>query len=511
MGDCRKKKWYTYLAMKTPSLSEFKTLAKEGNLVPIYREIMSDLETPVSAYLKVAADSRYAFLLESVQGGEKWGRYSFLGLDPAAIFTVYDQRVEIKHRRKPLEVFTGKNPMAILEEYMERFKPVTVRGLPRFHGGAVGYFGYDIVRCFENIPDNNPDMLGTPDAIFMLSDLVLIFDNLLGRLKIVANVFVDADSDLERLYQDSMQRIDSIVATLKETLPKAINKNFNSFEVRESDFEHEMPRELYEEAVEKAKEYILAGDIFQVVLSQRLSIPFPHPPISLYRALRSTNPSPYMYILRLGDFSLVGSSPEILVHQESDVVTVRPIAGTRRRGADEAEDRALEKELLADPKERAEHIMLVDLGRNDLGRVAKIGTVKVTEQFTIERYSHVMHIVSNVESRLRDDLSLFDVVAATFPAGTVSGAPKIRAMEIIDELEVSRRGPYSGTVGYISFSKNMDLAITIRTAVIKDDKLYIQAGAGIVADSKPEREYEETREKARAIFRAVDMVQQGLE
>jgi anthranilate synthase component I len=497
--------------MKVPTLNEFKKLARQGNLVPIYREIMSDLDTPVSAYLKVAAESKYAFLLESVQGGEKWGRYSFLGLDPAALFTVYAQRVEIKQNGKPLEVMTGKNPMAVLEEYMDRFKPVAVPGLPRFHGGAVGYFGYDIVRCFENIPDNNPDKLGTPDAIFMLSDLVLIFDNLLGRLKVVANMFVEDGADLEQLYNDGIKRIDNIVATLKETLPNPVKADSNSSEVHENDFKNEMPRETYEAAVRKAKEYILAGDIFQVVLSQRLSIPFHHPPISLYRALRSTNPSPYMYMLRLGDFSLVGSSPEILVHQESDVVTVRPIAGTRRRGKDEAEDLALEKELLADPKERSEHIMLVDLGRNDLGRVAKVGTVEVTDQFTIERYSHVMHIVSNVEARLRKDLSLFDVVAATFPAGTVSGAPKIRAMEIIDELEVSRRGPYSGTVGYISFSKNMDLAITIRTAVIKDGTLYVQAGAGIVADSKPEREYEETREKARAIFRAVDMVQRGLE
>jgi anthranilate synthase component I len=497
--------------MKVPSLKEFKTLARQGNIVPVYKEIMSDLDTPVSAYLKVAANSQYAFLLESVQGGEKWGRYSFLGLDPAALFTVYDKRVEIKQNGKPLEVVTGQNPMAVLEEYMDRFDPVSVPGLPRFHGGAVGYFGYDIVRCFEDIPDTNPDKLGTPDAIFMLSDLILIFDNLLGRLKVVANIFIEEGCDLEQQYSEGIKRIDTIVATLKETLPKPAQIDSNVSAISEDDFIHEMPRELYESAVTKAKEYILAGDIFQVVLSQRLSIPFPHQPISLYRALRSTNPSPYMYMLRLGDFSLVGSSPEILVHQESDVVTVRPIAGTRRRGKDEAEDLALEKELLADPKECSEHIMLVDLGRNDLGRVAKIGSVEVTDQFTIERYSHVMHIVSNVEARLRKDLSLFDVVAATFPAGTVSGAPKIRAMEIIDELEVSRRGPYSGTVGYISFSKNMDLAITIRTAVIKDGTLYVQAGAGIVADSKPEREYEETREKARAIFRAVDMVQRGLE
>ena len=497
------------VVMITPDLSAFRKLAAQGNLVPVYREIMADLDTPVSAFLKVAHGCSHAFLLESVHGGEKWGRYSILGMDPAALFIAEGTRVEIRRSGQPPEVITDRDPMAELKKFMARYQPVPVAGLPRFHGGAVGYFGYDMVRSFELVPDENPDTLGTPDALFMLTDLVLIFDNLLGRLKVVANVFITPDHPLEDLHEQAVARIDRVVETLKRAIPDS-GPTFSGEAVSEHDFRHEMPRERFEAAVERAKEYILAGDIFQVVLSQRLSIPFSHPPVSLYRALRATNPSPYLFLLRLGDFALVGSSPEILVRQEGDVITVRPIAGTRRRGADEAEDWALEQELLADPKELAEHLMLLDLGRNDLGRVAVTGTVKVTERFVIERYSHVMHIVSNVEARLRGGLDSFDVVAATFPAGTVSGAPKIRAMEIIDELEVSRRGPYAGTVGYVSFSGNMDLAITIRTAVIKDGTLFIQAGAGIVADSVPSREYEETREKARAVFRAVDMVQRGL-
>lgn len=496
--------------MIKPSLADFRQLARDGNVVPVYREIMADLDTPVSAFLKVAEGASHAFLLESVHGGEKWGRYSLLGMDPAATFTAMGRRVEIGYAGEPPAVFEGCDPMALLKTFMDQYRPVHVDGLPRFHGGAVGYFGYDMVRSFEFIPDTNPDTLGTPDALFMLTDLVLIFDNLLNHLKVVANVHVTPDASPDALYARALRRIDGVVKKLRGAVPGTDAPALNA-PVREADFHHEMPKERFLEAVERAKEYILAGDIFQVVLSQRLSIPFKQSPIALYRALRSSNPSPYLYLLRLGDFSLVGSSPEILVRQDRGVVTVRPIAGTRRRGATEAQDRALEAELLADPKERAEHIMLVDLGRNDLGRVAQVGSVRVTDRFEIERYSHVMHIVSNVEAQLQPGVDSFAVVAATFPAGTVSGAPKIRAMEIIDELEVSRRGPYAGTVGYISFSQSMDLAITIRTAVIKDGMLYVQAGAGIVADSTPEREYEETMEKARAIFRAVDRVQKGLE
>ncbi|MBF0462490.1 MAG: anthranilate synthase component I [Magnetococcales bacterium] len=495
--------------MFTPSLSAFRQLAQQGNLVPVYREIMADLDTPVSAFLKVTEKATHAFLLESVQGGETWGRYSILGMNPAALFTIIGQRVEIQRTGQPSQVIDNENPITCLREFMNQYQPVHVDGLPRFHGGAVGYFGYDMIRAFETIPDHNPHTLGTPDALFMLTDLVLIFDNLLGKLKVVANVFVEPDAPLDALYQEAVQRIDAVVQQLHRAVPTEPVQAVAT--VQESDFQCEMSKEQFQTAVERAKEYILAGDIFQVVLSQRFSIPFAHSPIALYRALRASNPSPYLFLLRLGDFSLVGSSPEILVRQEGERVTVRPIAGTRRRGVDLEQDQALEKELLADPKELAEHIMLVDLGRNDLGRVAELGSVQVTERFVIERYSHVMHIVSNVEGRLKAGLDPFDVVAATFPAGTVSGAPKIRAMEIIDELEVSRRGPYAGTVGYISFSQNMDLAITIRTAIIKDGTLFIQTGAGIVADSIPEREYEETKEKARALFRAVDRVQQGLE
>ncbi|MBF0417680.1 MAG: anthranilate synthase component I [Magnetococcales bacterium] len=496
--------------MMQPSLQQFRTLVGQGNLIPVYREIMADLDTPVSAFMKVAGEQSHAFLLESVQGGEKWGRYSMIGLDPMAIFTVNDNRVELLNRRDGSKVVEEGNPIEILKKLMGRFRPVVVEGLPRFHGGAVGFFSYDMVRCFERIPDTNPNVLGCPDAQFMLTDLTLIFDNLFGKLKVVVNVLVEPGKDPDQLYQQAASRIDAMVERLKagERRPPFTPPGRP---VDETDFVHETDRPTFEAAVRKAKEYILAGDIFQVVLSHRLSIPFDHPPIALYRALRATNPSPYLYFLKMGDFSIVGSSPEILVRQEGEIATVRPIAGTRRRGVDAAQDLALEQELLADPKEIAEHIMLVDLGRNDLGRVAVNGTVKVTDQFVVERYSHVMHIVSNVEARLKPELDAFDLVAATFPAGTVSGAPKIRAMEIIDELEVSRRGPYAGAVGYISFSGNMDLAITLRTAIIKDGRLYVQAGAGIVADSTPEREYEETREKARAVLRAVDLVQRGLE
>ncbi|MBF0108279.1 MAG: anthranilate synthase component I [Magnetococcales bacterium] len=496
--------------MIQPSFDSFLRLSAQGNVVPIYREILADLDTPVSAFIKVAGDASYSFLFESVLGGEKWGRYSFLGLDPAAIFLAFPNRVEIRWRNRPKEVFTSGQPVRILESLMRRFTPVEVPGLPRFHGGAVGYFGYDMIRSFERVPDNNPDTLGTPDAIFMLSDMVILFDNLAGRIKVVVNLFIDPRDDIVTLYADAVTRINQMVTNLRNA-PSRPKPTARGPRIHEDAFRHEMSKSTFEAAVEKAKEYIRAGDIFQVVLSQRLSIPFAHSPLSLYRALRATNPSPYMFLLNFGDFSLVGSSPEILVRQEGTTVTVRPIAGTRRRGENEDRDLVLEQELLADPKELAEHIMLVDLGRNDLGRVAVHGSVRVTERLVIERYSQVMHIVSNVEATLKPGLTPFDVVAATFPAGTVSGAPKIRAMEIIDELEVSRRGPYAGTVGYVSFSGNMDLAITIRTAIIKNGTLHVQAGAGIVADSIPEREYEETREKARAIFRAVDMVQQGLE
>ncbi|MEO5368882.1 MAG: anthranilate synthase component I [Magnetococcus sp. DMHC-1] len=497
--------------MIQPALEKFRILAAQSRLVPVYREILADLDTPVSAFLKVAGSDPYSFLLESVQGGEKWGRYSVIGTQPLALFKAFGRRVEI-HQRK-LSVPTtldSQDPVQALKEFIFGFQS-SGDDLPfPFQGGAVGYLGYDVVRHFENIPNGNPDVLGLPDIFFMVPGIVVVFDNLSGKMTVVANVLISDDQDLETLYQQAVETIAATVAALHKPLvvPSA------SHPVRpvdEGDFVSEMTRAQFEAAVSRAKEYIIAGDIMQVVLSQRLSIPFANPPISLYRALRTTNPSPYLFLLQVDAFALVGSSPEILVRQEGETVTVRPIAGTRPRGATTAEDQALEQDLLADPKELAEHIMLVDLGRNDLGRVAVTGSVQVTEIKVIERYSHVMHIVSNVEGRLRPGQDSFSVIAATFPAGTVSGAPKIRAMEIIDELEPTRRGPYAGSVGYITARGFMDLALTIRTAIIKNSTLFIQAGAGIVADSDPAREYAETMNKARAIFRAVNMVQNDLE
>ncbi|MBF0188955.1 MAG: anthranilate synthase component I [Magnetococcales bacterium] len=499
--------------MIQPDKMAFRSYVRKGNVIPVFREILADLDTPVSAFLKVASEEPYGFLLESVHGGEKWGRYSIIGIDPEHIFSIQGNSVTLSHPfegESATESFEVDDPFEALREYMQRFNPVEFPGMPRFHGGAVGYMSYDMVRCFESIPNDNPQSLETPDALFVFPRSVLIFDNLLGKMKVVVNVEVDETEQSDELYDDAVVRIEAITALLRKPLP-AQNPGPAGAEVKESDFTSEMSRDAFEEAVRRGKEYIAAGDIMQVVLSQRLSIPFALPAASLYRALRTTNPSPYLFLFNMDSFSLVGSSPEILVRQDGDQATVRPIAGTRPRGATEEEDKALEEELLADPKELAEHIMLVDLGRNDLGRIAKTGTVKVTEQMVIERYSHVMHIVSNVDAILKPELDAFDVIAATFPAGTVSGAPKIRAMEIIDELEVSQRGCYAGAVGYVSYSGHMDLAITIRTAVIKDGTLSIQAGAGIVADSDPAREYDETMNKARTIFRSVDLAQRGLE
>lgn len=496
--------------MIQPDFDTFTRLALQGNLVPIYREILADLDTPLSAFIKISENQPYAFLLESVQGGEKWGRYSLLGADPAALFTIHGQRALWQRPGSLPEVLSETAPLETLRTLMHRYQPVAVPGLPRFHGGAVGYLGYDVVRLFEQIPDTNPHDLGTPDALFMFTDTLLIFDNLLGRIKVVANASTDSGRPLEEIYQEAVARVNRLVATLRRPTPPVPMADTTS-DHSEEGFRSNMTRDEFEAAVARAKEYIVAGDIMQVVLSQRLSTPFAHDPLQLYRALRGTNPSPYLFLLRLGEFSLVGSSPEILVRQENDTATVRPIAGTRPRGATPEEDLELEKDLLADPKELAEHIMLVDLGRNDLGRVAVTGSVRVTERLVIERYSHVMHIVSNVEARLKPGLDAFDLMAATFPAGTVTGAPKIRAMQIIDELETVGRGPYAGCVGYLSYSGHMDLAITIRTALIKDGQLHIQAGAGIVADSSPAKEYEETLNKARAVLRAVAITDKGMD
>ncbi|MET0066784.1 MAG: anthranilate synthase component I [Candidatus Thiodiazotropha sp.] len=486
---------------------EFDTLAQQGyNRIPVVCEVLADLDTPLSVYMKLA-NGPYSYLFESVQGGEKWGRYSIIGLPCRTRVQVTGRIVEVITDGEVVERCEVSDPLAWIEDYQKRFKAAEEEGLPRFNGGLVGYFGYDIIRYIEPklaiCP--NPDQLQTPDILLMVSDELVVFDNLSGRLYVIVHVDPCQGEDLAQ----AQARISKLIAQMRQPLPAESRGPVR--QVDETDFVSGFTEQGYQQAVERIKRYILDGDCMQVVISQRLSIPFHAPPLDLYRALRGLNPSPYMYFLNLGDFHIVGSSPEILTRLEDGVVTVRPIAGTRRRGYTEAEDRALEAELLADPKELAEHLMLIDLGRNDTGRVAKIGSVKLTEKMIVERYSHVMHIVSNVNGQLRDGLSAMDVLRATFPAGTVSGAPKIRAMEIIDELEPVKRGVYSGAVGYLSWSGNMDTAIAIRTAVIKDETLHIQAGAGVVADSVPELEWKETMNKGRAIFRAVALAEAGLD
>jgi len=486
----------------------FQQLADDGyNRIPVTREVLADLDTPLSTYLKLA-NGRYSYLFESVQGGEKWGRYSIIGLPCRSVLRVYGERIELRRDGELVEEAHSSDPLQWVEDFQRRYRVPEIEGLPRFGGGLVGYFGYDTVRYIEpRLKEvDKPDPLGTPDILLMVSDEVVVFDNLAGKLMLVVNV----DSRRPDAWAAGQARLDELLQQLREpvAIPGALQ---NARTVTEDDFVSGFTRAGFEAAVMRVKDYIVEGDAMQVVLSQRLSIPYQAPPLDLYRALRSLNPSPYMFYLDLDDFHIVGSSPEILVRLEGDVITVRPIAGTRPRGEDEAHDLALEKELLADPKELAEHLMLIDLGRNDAGRVSRIGSVELTENMLIERYSHVMHIVSNVVGRIKDGMSAIDVLRATFPAGTVSGAPKIRAMEIIDELEPVKRGVYAGAVGYLSWTGNMDTAIAIRTAVIKDGTLHIQAGAGIVADSVPASEWAETMNKGRAIFRAVSQAQAGLD
>jgi len=487
-------------------LEQFEHLKSSCNRIPLVREVVADLDTPLSVYLKLA-NKPYSYLFESVQGGEKWGRYSIIGLGCKTRLKVYGDEVILESDEKIIDQQTVKDPLQYIEDYMQGFKIAETDRLPRFNGGLVGYFGYDTIRYIEPKLKNNPnpDKHHTPDILLMLSEELVVFDNLASRMFII--VYVDPQQ--ENAYQRGQSKLDELVRLIHE---QKINlpQQDNGGSVKEADFESEFTRQGYMEAVEKARQYIIDGDAMQIVLSQRLSIPFNAEPLNLYRALRGLNPSPYMYFLNLGDHYVVGSSPEILVHLEHGQVTVRPIAGTRPRGKNEEEDKQLEQELLNDPKELAEHLMLIDLGRNDAGRVCETGTVKLTDKMIVERYSHVMHIVSNVEGKLKQGLSAMDVLRATFPAGTVSGAPKIRAMEIIDELEPVKRGIYSGAVGYLSWSGNMDTAIAIRTAVIKDKRLYIQAGAGIVYDSVPENEWAETMNKGRAIFRAVAQAEAGL-
>ncbi len=487
---------------------QFEQLAAAGyNRIPVTREVLADLDTPLSTYIKLA-DGPYSYLFESVQGGEKWGRYSIIGLPCRTVLRVSGERIELSTDGEVVEQAQSADPLAWIDAYQRRFRVPGLDGLPRFSGGLVGYFGYDTVRYIEpRLRDGvNEDPLGNPDILLMLSDEVVVFDTLSGKLQII----VHADPAQPDAWEQAQTRLGQIHRRLCEPvrIPGPLKQ---AAVVSESDFVSGFTQAGFQAAVQRVKDYIVEGDVMQVVLSQRLSIPYQAPPLDLYRALRCLNPSPYMFYLDLDDFHVVGSSPEILVRLEDGLVTVRPIAGTRPRGATEEEDLALERDLLADPKELAEHLMLIDLGRNDVGRVSEIGSVELTEKMIIERYSHVMHIVSNVTGRIRPGMTAIDVLRATFPAGTVSGAPKIRAMEIIDELEPVKRGVYAGAVGYLDWGGNMDTAIAIRTAVIKDRTLHIQAGAGIVADSVPENEWAETMNKGRAIFRAVALAQAGLD
>lgn len=505
--------------MVHPDLSEFKNLSAKGNLIPVYREILADTETPVSAFLKLGGSP--SFLLESVEGGEKWARYSFLGSRPSKVIQARGQNVEIREEGRETLVFDSPDPVGVLKNEVLRYRPVEVKGLPRFFGGLVGYIGYDMVRFFERVPDRRKSGLDLPDMFFMLTDTMLIFDSLKQKIKVVSNAHLD-HREPEEAYREAEKKIDEIIERLRRPPSGPLHPAVEQGERRGRGAENRgsSPGEFtssfgnkstFKNAVSKAKEFVMAGDVVQVVLSQRFGRTSQVEPFDIYRALRVINPSPYMYYLDTGDAKLVGSSPEILVRLEEDRVVLRPIAGTRKRGETEAEDKALEDDLKKDPKEVAEHIMLVDLGRNDVGRVAKTGSVKVTELMSVERYSHVMHLVSNVEGDLNEGLDAFDVLRACFPAGTVTGAPKVRAMEIIEDLEPSKRGPYAGAVGYFSYSGNMDTCITIRTLFVKDHTVYVQSGAGIVADSDPEKEYTETVNKAMAMMNAVDMAERGFE
>ena len=477
--------------MYYPTLAEVKQLASKGNLVPVYREIEADLETPVSAYLKVAKPP-YSFLLESVEGGERLARYSFIGTEPYAIL-----------KTGPGQPDGAVDPLIPIKAEMDKYVLVSIPGLPRFHGGAVGYFAYDVIRYFEpRVPEPPSDPLGLPESLFMFNDTLLVFDHLKHTIKVVSHVFLDGDPD--RAYQRAIDKIDRLVERLSAPLgPSPVSRSSSSTETG-AQVTSNFNQKEYEAIVGKSKEYIYAGDVIQVVTSRRLARKTASHPFDIYRALRSINPSPYMYYLQLDDFHIVGASIETLVRVEDGSVVTHPIAGTRPRGSSPEEDAALEKELRESEKQRAEHIMLVDLARNDIGRVSRPGTVEVTQLMEVERYSRVMHLVSHVSGKLLPDFTAYDALRACFPAGTLSGAPKIRAMEIISELEGEKRGPYGGAVGYFSFSGNVDTAITLRTGVLKDGVAYVQAGGGVVADSTPEDEYAETLHKAGALLRAID-------
>ena len=493
--------------MYSPSREEFLKLARQGNLIPVYREILADMETPVSAFCKID-DRKSAFLLESIAGGEKWARYSFLGVGSGRAFRCSGDYFEILENGQPVVCGSTANPLAELKTFLSPYEPVALPELPRFFGGAVGYLGYDMMRHIEDLPDLNEREIGTYDSCFLITETLLIFDNMQQKIKVISNVHLRDGVDPGDSYDQAMQRIDGMIGLLRKPLP---GRSERRRPVLEEELQSNFSRPDFEAAVERCKDYVRSGDVIQVVLSQRFSGDLDAEPFDIYRALRTINPSPYMFYLQFNETRVIGASPEVLVRKEGDHVEVRPIAGTRPRGSTFEEDQRLEQELLADPKERAEHIMLVDLGRNDLGRVCATGSVQVDELMVIERYSHVMHIVSNVSGRLLPGYDALDVFAATFPAGTLSGAPKIRAMEIIEELEPVRREIYGGAVGYISFDGNMDLAIAIRTLVAHRDRIHLQAGAGIVADSDPASEYEETVNKAMGVKLAIEMARRGLD
>lgn len=488
-----------------PNFNQFKLLSKKGNLIPVYQEIAADIETPVSAFLKITdgLKEEYAYLLESVERGEKLGRYSFLSAGSSYIF---EKKVN------------GDNPLKELRKLLARYRPVNLPGMPRFWGGAVGYLSYDYVRCLEKLPEMTTNQLNLPDCFFLLTDNLIIFDHILQTIKVVSCIYLEDTlhsnkKEIEKKYQQACRKIENLVNKLKKPLLKTneVTTSFSAKRGNVSPLKSNFSRNNFLQAVSKAKEYIRQGEIIQVVLSQQFQEKVNCSAFEIYRSLRTVNPSPYMFFLKFNDFALVGSSPEILVRKEGKNVEVRPIAGTRPRGKNEQEDKKLEKNLLESPKERAEHIMLVDLGRNDLGRVCEYQTIQIPELMVVEKYSHVMHLVSSVVGKLRKNEDSFSLLDACFPAGTVSGAPKVRAMEIIEELEPTRRGPYAGAVGYFSFQGNMDMAITIRTILVKDSYAYIQAGAGIVADSLPEREYRETKNKAAALFKAIALAEQKSE
>jgi len=488
-----------------PDLKTFHDLSRQGNLIPVYREIMADMDTPVSAFKKLD-DGRFSFLLESIEGGEKWGRYSFLGSTPSLIIRSRGNTVETIENGQ-MTSRTSADPLDCVRETLARFTPVEVEGLPRFFGGAVGYLGYDMVRHFEHLPTDKPALLDAYDSYFLVTDTIVIFDTMSQKIKVVSNAHLEGDTTPEEAYRQATENITAIIKRLRMPISGCSTQATG----KRVELHSNVARADFEASVEKAKEYVRSGDIIQVVLSQRFSGELSADPLDIYRVLRTLNPSPYMFFLRLDDTVIAGASPEVMVRKEGRRVELRPIAGTRPRGGTLEEDARLAEELLADPKERAEHVMLVDLGRNDLGRVCSTGSVRVTELMVIERYSHVMHIVSNVQGELSDNRDAFDLVRATFPAGTLSGAPKVRAMEIIDELEPVRREVYGGAVGYFSFSGNMDLAITIRTLVIKAGKVHLQAGAGIVADSDPTAEWQETVNKGMAVMKAIELAEKGLE